>query len=406
MKNQKRTFNNIGKQNYDFDINLEKDIYSYLYALRRKQNKSLDEKVKFERYREWKQYIEKKYENFDSNRLMEFSKYLNCALGDEKSTNSYWTICIPIILTILFTKMLEMINELNAIEFDGEVIYAIVFIIIVLIFILVSTIYMLCKIVTPLFEGNIRETMLLNYKEIIDCMYGQKRAEEQKYEKIQQIAKETIVYTKKNIKAGMSLTDIRKMCEDKMFELGADSFWYWDVGAFVFAGDDTAISVSGREYKTSDRIIAENDIITIDLSPQRDNIWGDYARTLIVQNGIVVETDEVINQEWKNGLAMEEVLHKELHDYVTPQTTFEELYYHMNQLIQEKGFVNLDFMGNLGHSIVKKKEDRVYIEKGNHACLRDVAYFTFEPHISVKGSKYGYKKENIYYFDGDKLVEV
>jgi len=33
-------------------------------------------------------------------------------------------------------------------------------------------------------------------------------------------------------------------------------------------------------------------------------------------------------------------------------------------------------------------------------------FFTFEPHISVKGSKYGYKKENIYYFEGDELKEL
>lgn len=33
----------------------------------------------------------------------------------------------------------------------------------------------------------------------------------------------------------------------------------------------------------------------------------------------------------------------------------------------ENGFVNLDFMGNLGHSIVKTKGDRVYIEK--HICV-------------------------------------
>ena len=29
------------------------------------------------------------------------------------------------------------------------------------------------------------------------------------------------------------------------------------------------------------------------------------------------------------------------------------------------GVVNLDFMGNLGHSIVKDENDRVYTEKGN-----------------------------------------
>lgn len=132
-----------------------------------------------------------------------------------------------------------------------------------------------------------------------------------------------------------------------MLELGADSFWYWDIGAFVFAGDDTTISVSGTQYKTSDRVILENDIITI-----------------------------------------------------------EELYYYMNKFIEANGYINLDFMGNLGHSIVKQKSDRIYIEKGNTSKLRDVALFTFEPHISISGSKYGYKRENIYYFEDGKIKEL
>lgn len=55
-------------------------------------------------------------------------------------------------------------------------------------------------------------------------------------------------------------------------------------------------------------------------------------------------------------------------------------------------------MGNLGHSIVKDKGDRVYIEKGNIKKLSDVRYFTFEPHIAFPDSRYGYKKENVYLF--------
>ena len=226
------------------------------------------------------------------------------------------------------------------------------------------------------------------------------------YWQVQEIAKETIIYVRQQIKAGMNLLDVRKMCEDKMLELGADSFWYWDVGAFVFAGDETTISVSGTQYKTSDRIIQPNDIITIDLSPQNENIWGDYARTIILEKGVVVENEDIANAEWKNGLLMEDYLHNELLKFATPQITFEELYYYMNDVIEQKGFINLDFMGNLGHSIAKQKNDRIYIEKGNCSCLGDVSFFTFEPHISVKGSKYGYKKENIYYFDNGKLIEL
>ena len=57
-------------------------------------------------------------------------------------------------------------------------------------------------------------------------------------------AKQTIEYIKKVIKPEINLLEIRKLCEEKMLELGADSFWYWNVGAFVFAGDETTISVS------------------------------------------------------------------------------------------------------------------------------------------------------------------
>ena len=226
------------------------------------------------------------------------------------------------------------------------------------------------------------------------------------YQLVQQIAKDTINYVKQNIKPGMNLRNIRCLCEERMLALGADSFWYWDVGAFIFAGDETTVSVSGRQYITSDRIIAPNDIITIDLSPQNGDTWGDYARTIILQDGMVVETDAIKNQEWKQGLLMEDHLHSELFRFAEPKTTFEELYYHMNRLIEANGFVNLDFSGNLGHSIVRKKEDRVYIEKGNHLSLGDAAFFTFEPHISVKGSRYGYKKENIYYFRDGVLKEL
>lgn len=231
--------------------------------------------------------------------------------------------------------------------------------------------------------------------------------ERQYYSQIQLAAKQTIEYIKNIIKPGMNLLEIRKLCEEKLLELGADSFWYWDVGAFVFAGDETTVSVSGKQYATSDRVIGNNDIITIDLSPQAGNIWGDYARTIIVENGKVVEDIGLIEKsEWKSGLLMEDKLHAELLHFVTKETTFDKLYYHMNEYIVENGFMNLDFMGNLGHSIVKTKGDRVYIEKGNMMKLGDVKYFTFEPHIAFPNSKYGYKKENIYYFEENRLMEL
>lgn len=231
--------------------------------------------------------------------------------------------------------------------------------------------------------------------------------EQELYFKIQSIAKETIEYAKKIIKPNLSLIKIREMCENIMLELGADSFWYYNVGALIFAGDETTKSVSGKEYITSDYIIKNDDIITIDLSPQIKNIWGDYARTIIMENGKVVdEINQIQNAEWKNGLLIEKELHSELLNFATSNTTFEELYYHMNDFIKKCGYINLDFNGNLGHSIVKNKNRRIYIEKGNKKKLSKVKYFTFEPHIALPNSNYGCKKENIYYFNNDKLIEL
>ena len=227
------------------------------------------------------------------------------------------------------------------------------------------------------------------------------------YKDVQNIAKMTIQFIKENIQPGMTLIEIRDLCETKMIELGADSFWYWDVGAFVFAGDKTTVSVSGREYKTDDHIIEPNDIITIDLSPQSNCIWGDYARTLIVENGkIVKDVEQIQNDEWRNGLKMEVYLHEAMLGFVNENTSFEALFYYINDQIKARGYVNLDFLGNLGHSIVKDKKHRIYIEKGNTEKLSAVEAFTFEPHISLPGSLYGYKKENIYGFNGGVLTEL
>ena len=203
------------------------------------------------------------------------------------------------------------------------------------------------------------------------------------------------------------MSKVRSICEKFMLENGADSFSYWNVGAFVFAGDETTVSVSGREYQTSKRIIGNDDIITVDLSPQNNNIWGDYARTIVIENGKVIDdVRDIHNNEWKQGLQMEQYLHQSLIEKATADMTFEELYYYINDLIFKHGFLNLDFAGNLGHSIVQNKDDRIYIEKGNKAKLSEVKMFTFEPHISTPNSKYGYKKEDIYYFKKGKLAKL
>lgn len=227
-----------------------------------------------------------------------------------------------------------------------------------------------------------------------------------KNKEVQQIAKIVMDEISNNIKVGMKEYEVSELGESLLKKKGISQFWYYDIGAFVFVGERTTISISGREYKPTDLGIKENDIITIDLSPENDGIWGDYARTIIMKNGKVIREGFNSNLEFGQGISIETRLHKYLTEVANETTTFEELYYNMNEKIVQLGYENLDFAKNLGHSIERCKDDRKYIEEGNNIRLKDVSCFTFEPHIKKQNGKYGYKMENIYFFEDGIIKEL
>ena len=223
------------------------------------------------------------------------------------------------------------------------------------------------------------------------------------HKQVQSIAKETIEFLKSFIKEGLSAKEIKDAAEKIMHEKGINNFWYYDIGAFVFVGAETTISISGRQYQPSDLQVQSSDLVTVDLSPDFNGCWGDFSRSFIVENGKVVDANDSNSPELLEGIEAEKQLHKAFQATITPDTSFEQAFLKMNSLIEELGFENLDFNKNLGHSIVKHKEDRIYIEAGNKTLFKDVDLFTFEPHIKRKNGDYGFKHENIYYFDNEKL---
>ncbi|MGV8858148.1 hypothetical protein [Rhodoglobus sp.] len=137
----------------------------------------------------------------------------------------------------------------------------------------------------------------------------------------------------------------------------------------VLCGEDTFSSVSGREYTTADGIIRAEEIITIDLSSERDGFRGDFARTIIVENSSAIEDARLAaRDDWRAGVLAEAQLHSDL--------------------------------------IEQRSTDRIYLEKGNAARIGDTALFTFAPHIRRPGRADGFKHENSYYFTNDRLVEL
>ena len=201
---------------------------------------------------------------------------------------------------------------------------------------------------------------------------------------------------------GVSEKDIAAECVKLLKEKGITHCWYHGVPALVLCGSRSKISVSGRDCIVSEEIVSNTDLVTIDLSPCKENIWGDCARSFAVENGVVSDWPE--NEDFVSGFITEMKLHKELLNFAKPDTKFCELYKFTNDLIIDMGFENLDFVKNVGHSIETDASKRKYIENGNIALLSAVDYFTFEPHIATSKSKWGFKHENIYYFDDDGVV--
>ena len=221
----------------------------------------------------------------------------------------------------------------------------------------------------------------------------------EQHRKVQDMARQAMAATNDLLRPGFTLSEVRQRCEEHLLKLGADGFWYWGIGAFIFAGDGTVASISGSEYRTPDYVLGEDEIITIDLSPKKNGVWGDYARTLILEDGKPVHNPkEASNLEWRNGISVEERLHAQFREVAAPSKTFHEIAYEMNEVIERLGYENLDFRGNLGHSIEFDMSNRVYIEPGNHERLDSVELVTFEPHIRRLNGTFGYKHENIYYF--------
>jgi methionine aminopeptidase len=226
----------------------------------------------------------------------------------------------------------------------------------------------------------------------------------QKYKKVQSIAKETIEFLKSFISEGVTEKSIKEAAEKFLNNKGVNSFWYYGIGAFVFAGERTTISISGREYQATDKKVQRNDLVTVDLSPEIDGFWGDLARSFIIENGQVIDPEQSHMPEIDQGIRAEIELHKQFQNLVKEDMSFEEAHTKMNSLIDELGFENLDFNSNLGHSIARHKDDRIYLEAGNKTKFKEVDLFTFEPHIKKKKGKYGFKYENIYFFDKRKLT--
>jgi len=221
----------------------------------------------------------------------------------------------------------------------------------------------------------------------------------EQHKHVQAIAKEVHARLGSFITPNATETSIAKKAVDLLAELGVTETWYHNVPAFVLLGSRSCLSISGRDYMPANELVGDINLITIDLSPKIGQVWGDCARSFAVEGGLVTQNPK--QSEFVSGFGVEKALHAEMIEFVSPSTKFSELFEFTNAKIKQYGYENLDFLGNVGHSIEARISDRRFVDSRCHESLGDVALFTFEPHIRKAGSQWGFKHEEIYYFNQD-----
>ena len=186
-------------------------------------------------------------------------------------------------------------------------------------------------------------------------------------------------------------------------ELGYADTWYYQCPALVLLGSRSCLSVPGKEYEPSEEKVGVSNLITVDLSPTYENFWGDCARSFPFENGKVAQSPKTM--EFKAGIYFLEQLQKKMMQIVQPDTSFGQLFDWANLKIRERGFVNLDYRNNVGHSLARTREDREFIHSNNNKKLGDTSFFSFEPFVRLKGGHWGFKLEDIFYFNSAGTLE-
>ena len=135
----------------------------------------------------------------------------------------------------------------------------------------------------------------------------------------------------------------------------------------------------------------------------KDEFCGDCARSFFVEDGAVTATPH--DPALAAGRRFLAALHAEMVQFVQPAATLDDIFAFAERRIRDAGFENLDFLGNVGHAMARRREDRVFIEKGNRRRLGEIGLFTFEPHVRQIGGNWGFKHENIYFLNESGKIE-
>lgn len=178
------------------------------------------------------------------------------------------------------------------------------------------------------------------------------------------------------IKVGMTEKDVEAMILKEVIDSKASGVSFDPI---VAAGP----SGSSPHWSPSDKVIEENEMVTIDMGVFYKGFASDMTRTFVVE-GKLSEEEELIWNVTKQ--AMEESI-----ALVRPGITGKELDAHARKIITDAGYGEY-FSHGLGHSVGINVHESPRISVFGEAKLEPGMVITIEPGIYIPG-KYGLRLE-------------
>ena len=148
----------------------------------------MKEESKFCCYSDWKKYVNEKYSEYSSKELMDFSRFLNQGIRRSKPDREYWKMCIPIVISFIFTNFIQMIiqasleiqeADFSNMQFSGIAGYLGVGLLL-LVILIICLVYAFYRVLYPLWDSNMEKNLFIDYKEIIEQMMEEKLKKEKK----------------------------------------------------------------------------------------------------------------------------------------------------------------------------------------------------------------------------------
>lgn len=195
--------------------------------------------------------------------------------------------------------------------------------------------------------------------------------------------------------------DTEQTIADKAYAMLRDlhyaDTWYDQSPVLVLLGSRSCLSMQENTYTASDEKVGMSNLITVYVSPTLENYWGDCSRSFAVENGRVTQRPSIL--EWRAGLYFLAELQRKMMSMVRPDTSFGQLFEWANLTIRQRGFVNLECQNNIGHDFARTRADRELIRANNTKKLGDTPFFSFESFVRLKGGSWGFKREDVFFFD-------